>query len=225
MAHVTMNRPQTPQTGAFQPYVPPVADTAGVHGEGGDSGRPVRVAVRRIHGLSGTAGRSHGWRIDSHRRARNLCPQTTWRVVDPREQHRADDRVSGRIAGRRCRLHHSRADLLDPHRPELLQLRSDHDADVCRWHPRCPDDGAAAARAHRQGARRAPLPRRDRVRRSARRRRARRTPGHDGLQRSRHRSAVEVAVVDIQFVPHGDWILDRTYQPVPERDPKRGPLA
>ena len=53
-----------------------------------------------------------------------------------------------------------------------------------RRHPRRADDGAAAARADRQGARRAALPGRHGVRRRAGRRRARRQAGRAGVQRA-----------------------------------------
>ena len=90
---------------------------------------------------------------------------------------------------------------LTPGRPGLLQLLPDHDARLRRRHPRRADDGAAAPRADRQGARRAALPGRRRVRRRADRRRARRQAGVDGVRRRRRRRAVEGAVVDLQPLP------------------------
>ena len=46
---------------------------------------------------------------------------------------------------------------LTPYGPGYFKLLPDHDAGVCRRHPRRADDGAAAPRADRQGARRAAL--------------------------------------------------------------------
>ena len=71
-----------------------------------------------------------------------------------------------------------------------------------RRHPRRADDGAAAPRAHRQGARRAALPRRHGLRRGAGRRRARRQAGVARLQRARRRRALEGALVGLQPLPH-----------------------
>ena len=53
-----------------------------------------------------------------------------------------------------------------------------------------------------------PYPEGHGLRRSAGRGRARRQAGGDGVRRARRRRAVEVAVVDLQPVPHGDRLLD-----------------
>ena len=166
MAHGPVNRPETRDSSTFQPYVPASRSLPEFTIRAVILGVSLRAAVRSVHGLSGTARRADGRRLDSDRGARNLGAQEAWRIVDPREQHRSNDRIGRRIARRRRRLHHSRAHLPDAQRSQLFQLRPDHDADVCRRHPRRADDGAAAPRAHRQGTRRAALPRRDGVRRS-----------------------------------------------------------
>ena len=70
-------------------------------------------------------------------------------------------------------------------RAVVLQLLPDHDADLRRRHPRRADDGAAPARAHREGARRPALSRRHGLRRGAGRRRTRRQARDARLQRPR----------------------------------------
>ena len=75
---------------------------------------------------------------------------------------------------------------LTPRRAGVLQLLPDHDARVRRRHPRRADDGAAAPRADRQGARRPALSGRRGLRRRADRRRTRR---HAGGRRSSAASA------------------------------------
>ena len=91
---------------------------------------------------------------------------------------------------------------LTPYGPGVLPLLPDHDARDRRRHARRADDGAAAPRADRQGARRPALPGRHRLRRRADRRRARRRAGDDRLQGPRHRRALEGAVVDRPGLPH-----------------------
>ena len=99
-----------------------------------------------------------------------------------------------------------------PYGPGYFNYVADHAADLRRRHPRRADDGAAAAGAHRQGARRAALSRRHGVRRGAGRRRARRQAGRPRLLRPRRGRAVEIAVVDLQPVPHRDRLLAAAHQ-------------
>ena len=215
----------SPAPRAFQPYVPAYAIAGRIHAESRRHRRAVRPAVRRVHGVPRPARGSDRQRVDPDRRARDLGAEEARRIDHPREQHRPDHRIGRRIGRRRRGVHHSRADLPDAERARLLQLLPDLDAGVCRRHPRRPDDGAAAPRAHRQGTRRAALPGRDRVRRRAGGRRARRQARVDGVRRARHRRAVEVAVVDLQPLPDRARLLDAANGAVPERDAERGHLA
>ena len=91
---------------------------------------------------------------------------------------------------------------LAPRGPAYFNYFQITDAGVRRRHPRRADDGAAAARADRQGARRPALSGRHGVRGRADRRRARRRAGEDGVQGPRHRRALEGAVVDRPDLPH-----------------------
>ena len=113
----------------------------------------------------------------------------------------------------------SGADLLRRARSGLFQLLPDHDARLRRRHPRRADDGAAAARAHRQGARRPAVSRRHRLRRRPRRRRTRRRAGQDRVHGPRRRRALEGAVVDRADLPDRDRPLDRR-GPASSRTPR-----
>ena len=75
---------------------------------------------------------------------------------------------------------------LVPIRSGLFQLRADHAAGDCRWHPRRADDGAAPSRADRERAWRPAVPGRHRVRRRAGRRRTGRCIGAHGLHGPGH---------------------------------------
>ena len=131
------------------------------------------------------------------RRARHLGAEAPRRLDHPREQHRPDHRVGRRVGRGRRRLHRSPPCIfLPPYGPAyfnyfqitLLRLR--------RRHPRRADDGAAAAGADRQGARRPALSGRHRLRRRAGRRRAGRQLAKAGLHGPRRRRVVEGPVVD-----------------------------
>ena len=163
--------------------------------------RAVRADLRRLDRLPGPAGRAHRQRVDPDRGAGHLGAEEARRLDDPREQHRPDHRVGRRVGRRRRRLHHPGADLPDAQRAGLLQLFPDPDARLRRRHPRRADDGAAAPRADRQGARRAALPGRRRLRRRAGRRRARRRARDDGVHRPRRRRDLEVALLDLPDLP------------------------
>ena len=163
--------------------------------------RALRPALRRLDGLSGAARRPDGQRVHSDRRARHLGAEAVRRLDDSREQHRPDHRLGRRVGGRGRRLHHSGAASSWRARPGLLQLLPDHDARLCRRHPRRADDGAAAPGADRQGARRASLSGRHRVRGRARRRRTRRRAGQDGVHGARRRRVLEGAVLDRAGLP------------------------
>ena len=126
-----------------------------VHGQGRRHRRALRPALRRVDRLPGAARRPDRQRVDSDRRARDLGAEEARRLDHPREQHRPDDRIGRRIGRRRRRVHDPGADLPDAGRPGVFQLLPDCDARLRRRHPRRADDGAAAPRADRQGARRA----------------------------------------------------------------------
>ena len=95
------------------------------------------------------------------------------RLVDhPREQHRPDHRLGGRIDRRRRGVHAAGVPVPEPRRRHrrkrrraLLRLLDDPDAGARRRRARRADDDPAAALAHRQGARHPPLPRGDGLRR------------------------------------------------------------
>ena len=114
---------------------------------------------------------------------------------------------------------------LMPFGPSLFQLSADHAADAGRWSARRPHDGAAAAGADRQGARGPALSGRDRMRRGARRGRARWPAGGAGVRRARRRRPLEGAVVDLQPVPYRNRLRDAAHEPVSERDARRRHLA
>ena len=198
MAHTPVETATPVQSSkGFQPFVPPTQSPA----EFTAKAILIGVIFGVIFGAStvylGLARRVDGVGLDSDRGARDLGAQEAGRLDDPREQHRPDDRVGRRVGRRRRRVHDSGAALSGAARTRLLQLHADPPAVVCRRHPRRADDGAAAPRADRQGARRAALSRRHGLRRSARRRRTRRQAGGARLQRPRHRRAVEVALSNI----------------------------
>ncbi len=201
------------------------AVAGGVHAESGDHRRALRIVVRRVHRVPGAARRAHRQRVDSDRRAGDLGAEETRRIDDPRKQHRADDRIGRRIGRRRRRLYDPRADLPAARRPRVLQLLPDRDARVCRRHSRRPDDGAAAARADRQRARRTAVSRGRRVRRRADRRRTRRQARIDGVCGRRHRRPVEGAVLGVQRLCERARLLDAARQSVSECDAQRRHLA
>ncbi len=181
------------------------ANHGGIHRQGHRPRRAVWSPVRGVDGLPRPARGPDGQRVDPDRRAGDLGAQETRRLDDSREQHRPDHRLGRRIGGRRRGVHHPGADLPRCRMaPRYFNYTQITDAVVCRRHSRRVDDGAAAPRPDRQGARPAALPRRHRVRGSAGGRRARRPARGAGVQRPRHRRAVEVAVVDVQHLPPGD---------------------
>ena len=96
----------------FQPYVPADAVARRVHRQGDRPRRAVRPDLRRVDRLPGPARRPDGQRLDPDRRARDLGAQAARRLDDPREQHRPDDRLGGRVGRRRRGLHRAGADLL-----------------------------------------------------------------------------------------------------------------
>ena len=173
----------------------------------------------------GLQSRPDGQRVDSHRGAGDLGAEAVRRVDDSREQHRADDRLGRRVARRRRRVHHPGADLPRPVRARVLQLPPDHAARDRRRHPRRADDGAAAARAHRQGTRRASLSGRHRVRRRAGRRRARRRARAHGVHGAGNRGRLEIAVVDLPDLPHRNRLHGGADGRVPERNPQPRSVA
>ena len=151
-----------------------VAIASRVHAQSDRHRRALRPAVRSLDGLPGAARGPDRERLDPDRGPRHLGPQAPRGVDHPREQHRADDWLGGRIGGGGRRLHRPGADLPRAAWPRLLRVLPDHDAGVCRRHPRGVDDGAAAPGADRQRAWAAALSRRHCVRRCARVGRARR---------------------------------------------------
>ena len=177
----TVSTPTPAKT--FKPYIAATESPAEFTLKAVDHRRAVRAAVRRVDGLPGPARRPDGQRVDSDRRPGDLGAQEARRLDDSRKQHRPDHRVGRRVGGRRRGVHDSGAHLPDAVRPGVFQLLPDLDAGLCRRHPGRADDGAAAPRADRQGARRAALSRGHGLRGRARRRRARRRAGGHGVRR------------------------------------------
>ena len=196
-----------------------------VHRQGDRARRALRADLRRLDGLPRAARRPDGQRLDSDRRARHLGAQASRRLDHPREQHRPDDRVGRRVGRRGSGLHRAGAALLRRARAGLLQLLPDHHARLCRRHPRRPDDGAAAARAHRQGARRAAVSGRHRLRRRPRRRRARRRARQDRLPGLGVGALWKAVSWIVQIFPTGDRPLAQPHEHLPERDAQRRHLA
>ena len=185
MANRTAERPATRPKPRFSPTFPPSQSPAGIHHQGHRPRRPLRPAVRRLHRLPRAARGPDGERLDPDRGARHLGAEEARRLDHPREQHRPDHRLGRRIGRRRRGLHASRRSSsccrYGPAYFNYLQITHAHPR---RRHPRRADDGAAAARADREGARRAALSRRHGVRRGAGRRRARRQARRAGVQRA-----------------------------------------
>ena len=170
----------------FRPYISAGPGSGRVHAQGGPARRLLRHPLRRGDGLPGAARRPDRLRVGADRGPVDRGLQEDRQVDDPREQHRADDRLRRRVGRRGRRLHDARA-ALPVRRRGLLQVPARSRARDLRRHARRPLHDPAAARAHRQGARQAPVPRGHGLRRRAHRRREGRQPREDGLRRRRRR--------------------------------------
>ena len=180
----------------------------GVHAQGDSAGSLLRHPVRRGDGLSGPASRPDGIRVRPDRRARHRRLQEDRQVHDPREQHRADDRLRRGVRGGRGRLHDARA-ALPLRRRGVFQVPPDLDPGDLRRLPRRALHDSPAPRPDRQGARQPSVPGGHRLRGRADRGGEGRQPRQDGLRGSgrlaplqvplRHPRAVER---DADLVPH-----------------------
>ena len=137
----------------FKPYVPSVPVAGRVHAQGDRPRRPVRPPLRRRHGLPRAQGRPHRQRVDPDRGALDLACFKQARAAR-RSSRTTSCRRSARRASRSppASSSPSRRCSSSP-TATLLRLLADPMLAARRRHPRHPDDGPAAARAHRQGAR------------------------------------------------------------------------
>ena len=156
--------------------------------QGDRAGHGVRRDLRRGDRLPGAEGGPDGVGVDPDRGAGDLGVQEARLVDDPREQHRPDHRLGGRVDRRRRRLHPARLPVSRRAAPRrarrrraVLLVLDDPDAGDGGRRARRADDDPAAALADRPGAREPPLPRRDGVRVGADRRREGRQPGAHGV--------------------------------------------
>ena len=142
----------------------------GIYDPRDHSGGLVWIALWRGQRLRRPSRRVDRLRLDPHRRPLDQHPARLWPFDDSRKQYRSDHRLGRRIARRGRHVHHSRADF------SRLRLRvhllADFPARAPGWMARRAAHGSATPSAHRQGARQSSLPRRHRMRRRARGRRA-----------------------------------------------------
>src|SRR5436309_2726587 len=153
----------------------PVAPRA--HAARADSGRAARADLQRVERLLGAQDRAHGELLHPDRRALDHDLPRPRPHLDPREQHRADDRIGQRLRCGRRRLH-------DPgHPPDGIRPgnRSGGDSGDGRRADGGADDDPPAPRVDREGARHPDLPGGHGLRGSADRRRRARPPGQARL--------------------------------------------
>ena len=173
-----------------------------VHRQGGDPRRPVRPAVRRLDGLSRAEGRPDGQRVDPDCRARDLGRSNGSggsTILENNIVQTIGSAGESLAAGVVFTI------------PALIFLVPNGPAYFNYWQLTLLAIAGGILgvlmmvplrqRADREGAWRASVPGRHRVRRRAGRRRARRRTRADGVHGPRRRGALEVAVVDLPDLP------------------------
>ena len=165
----------------FRPYISPEQDIPEFTPKAIILGVVLRHHLRRRDGLPRAARRPDGLGVDPDRGALDRRLQEARQVDDPREQHRADDRLGRRVGRGRRRLHACRRCSSSPAaRSTSATCRSS--CSRRRRHPRRALHDPAAPRADRQGAREAAVPGGHGLRRRPHRRREGRQPGEAGLR-------------------------------------------
>ena len=135
-----------------EPYVSPQDQPGRADRQGDRAGHRVRRDLRRRDRLPRAEGGADGVGVDPDRGAGDLGVQAARLVDDPREQHRPDDRLGGRIDRRRRRVHPARLPVSGRRRPRARRRRAvllvldDPDAGDGRRRARRADDDPAAAR-------------------------------------------------------------------------------
>ncbi len=171
---------------------------ARAHRPRGRAGVAAGHHLRRVVGVPGAQGRAHRLGVDPHRGALDHHLPLLRQGHHPREQHRADGGLGGRVDRRGRRLH---AALAAAH-----GLRAGERQGAGDLAPRRParraDDDPAAARPHRRGARQAHLPGGHRLRRRAHRRRDGRHQRQDGALGLRARLRLQAPRGPAQALQH-----------------------
>ena len=135
----------------------------GIFAARGPARRAVRAAVRRGDGVRGVARGADGFSVHSHRRAVHQHPARIRTLDDSREQHRANDRLGGGIAGGGRDVHDPGA-YFSRFRLRVYVLAYLPAGSAGRVARRAVHDSAAAA-AHRERARGPDVSRRHGLRR------------------------------------------------------------